>query len=67
MYKKITIPKKFIKVIEHIRQINKDHTAIEEFMIGVLAIRLNVEVDSDEYNTLWDYIYNNSDWMVNIK
>ena len=65
--KKITIPKKFKKDIAFIRDVCKTHDTIQEFLIVTLASRLDITKDSDEYTTLWDYVYNNSEWMVNFK
>ena len=65
--KKLVIPKKYKKDIAFIRDVCKTHNTIQDFLIVTLASRLDIVKDSDEYTTLWDYIYNNSSWMVDFK
>ena len=65
--RKITIPKKYKKDIAFIKDVCKTHDTLQEFLIVTLASRLDIVKDSDDYTTLWDYIYNNSDWMVKFK
>jgi hypothetical protein len=65
--RKLTIPKKYKKDIEFIRDVYKTHDTLQEFLITTLASRLEITKNSNDYVTLWDYIYNNSDWMIKFK
>ena len=61
---KITIPKKYNKDVEMIRELAKTNKSKEEFLINTLANRLNIEVNSGQYIILKDYIYNNLTALV---
>jgi len=65
--KKLVILSKFKKDIAFIKDVYKTHDDIQEFLITTLATRLDIAFNSTDYLILCDYIYNDSDWMVEFK
>lgn len=59
---KLKIKNKHINKIERLQRINNDfHDFIEE---AVKDLSKDMKLSGDEEEILWDYIFNNSTWMV---
>lgn len=61
---KLQINKKHKTDISRIRSLIKDSYKYQDKLINHLATKLSIEKGSAEYDILWDYIMNDSKWMI---
>jgi hypothetical protein len=61
----IKITKKQHKQIDKIRGVIEKNRQKEDHLIVMLVAEMGLNSEQEEI--LWDYIYNNSDWMVDIE
>jgi truncated hemoglobin YjbI len=61
----IKITKKQHKQVDKIRGIIEKNRQKEDHLIATLVAEMGLNSEQEE--VLWDYIYNNSDWMVDIE
>ena len=61
---KLKIKKENKADIGRIRALIKDSFKYQDKLIDHLAVKFGIEKDSPEYEILWDYIMNDSDWMI---
>lgn len=64
-YPIIDIEKKYLPEIESLRAVIAQHTKDEDILIDKLTKRLRLKT-AMEREILWDYIYNDSEWMIRI-
>ena len=60
----ITLDQKHKKDVEAAKTAIKGLTVIEDFVMGALATKLNIEEGTEEYDSLWDHVFNDTDWTV---
>lgn len=61
----IKITKKQHKQVDKIRGIIEKNRQKEDHLIATLVAEMGLNSEQEE--VLWDYIYNNSDWIVDIE
>jgi truncated hemoglobin YjbI len=61
----IKITKKQHKQVDKIRGIIEKNRQKEDHLIATLVAEMGLNSEQEE--VLWDYIYNNSDWMVELE
>ena len=69
---KLKISKKHQKKIASIKKLIEKHRKEEDKIVEKLAKDMGIDIDNnvsdtDNYETLWDYIYNDSHWMVELE
>ena len=72
MKMKLKISKKHQKKIASIKKLIEKHRKEEDKIVEKLAKDMGIDIDNnvsdtDNYETLWDYIYNDSHWMVELE
>lgn len=69
---KLKINKKHQKEIAKIRKLIEKHRKEEDKIIDKLALAMGINVDKvvedvEQFEILYDYIYNDSSWMVELE
>lgn len=69
---KLKISKKHQKKIVSIKNLIEKHRKEEDKIVEKLAKDMGIDIDNNvgdtnNYETLWDYIYNDSHWMVELE
>lgn len=60
----ITLPKESKNAVKLLKKFIASNNKTEDKMFRVLCKFLKIAPDSKEGETLWDHIYNDSDWNV---
>lgn len=63
---KLKINKNTATDIEFVRRLIAFNRDREQALIDGISSRMNLRTEKEK-DTLWDYIYNNSDWMVELE
>lgn len=61
----ITIEKKHLENIKFVRNLIEHNNKYQDMLVDRIAERIGLKTKGDK-ETLWDYVYNESDWMVTI-